>query len=433
MEILSNLNTDNKAYQFNRLLLFLIVIAPIPGYVFLNFLNIDLFAFLQFFSFVGIILLLIFRQETKPIVFPNYLFFYLLFILYVFYSTFFMLDRDFKLKYIFGNRLIGGFNFMFIILNVPITKKHFKLLTKYSIYILLFAFIVILIQEKFDASFFLSSKFERADLIANDGSHENRLMSIYSWIGELNEIGFGFVPVFIFITEYFIREKRKIFLWILMGLIFALLSKARWLMLNTLLVFVLLIVNKKDRLREIIKYSFLLPIASLFIYFTLNFIGLDVKGIIDNRILEKNESMSKKSASTRLLAFEAFDRLYWDNAVFGKGAIKYGMGATGEQDYKLKKFLRRRSSQIHVGYLNLLYMYGMIGGFFFLSFLVLLLRSLYKQAIQMRVWSPFLSFLGLAIANLTLVTFSTFQMGLLVVFIVNNYCYQIYQKSKLNV
>ena len=53
----------------------------------------------------------------------------------------------------------------------------------------------------------------------------------------------------------------------------------------------------------------------------LNSIGIDFKGIVQDRILESNKSSSQhKSASTRLLAFEAFNKFYWDNPILGVGS-----------------------------------------------------------------------------------------------------------------
>ena len=47
---------------------------------------------------------------------------------------------------------------------------------------------------------------------------------------------------------------------------------------------------------------------------------------------------------------------------------------TYKQEFKLRQFLKGRSSQIHVGYLSLFYLYGLIGGVFFISFLKSILR-----------------------------------------------------------
>ncbi len=422
---------DNLAYRYNRLLLLVVSLAPLFGFLFLKILDADLFTSLQLFSYLGVALILIFKKKTDKIIFPRYLLFYILFTLYVYYSAFFQLDREFRMRYLFSNRLIGAINFLFIIENVPISKQHFKLLIKICFYIFFISIFAIVIQEIADPTFLVYENFRRLDLINSTDGHQNRLLSIYSWIGELSEVGFSFVPVFILLTEYVQKQNKNIFIYVILGFIYAILSKARWVMVNSLMVFGLLFLNKKDKLRQIIKYSIVIPILSLVLYFGFNAIGFDVEGIVNKRILENDKKyLYQKSASSRLLAFEAFNRLYWKNALFGKGSIKYGMGGTGQQDYELKKFLRRRSSQIHVGYLSLFYMYGLIGGSLFMIFLILFLSRLYKQAKLTGYWAPFLGLLGFALANFTLVHFALYQMGFIIVLMANKYYLRDYQ-SKL--
>ena len=413
---------DNLAHKYNRLLLLLFVIAPICGFITLKFLNMDFFTIMQIFSFFGIALLLVYRNDSNPIVFPRYLLFYLLFIVYVYYSTFFQLDRDFKLKYIYSDRMIGAFNFLFIIENVTITKKQYKFLINISWKILAAAVLVIIIQELINPVFAVNPNFRRIKFIEETSKNERILMSIYSWIGALLTVGFSFVPILIIIVEDLNKRKKKIFLWILMGIVFALLSKARWIMLNTMLVFVLLIMPHRNKFGQFLKYLFLLPVIFILSFFVLDKAGIDVKGIVVERILESDKKdMSQKSAGTRLLAFEAFNRLFWKQPFFGKGSYKYGLGGTGKQDYELHSFLRGRSSQMHVGYLSLLYMYGLIGGSLFLTSLYLLLKRLYKNAKLTGMWSPYLGFLGVAIANLTLVMFSYYEMGLIVALVADRF------------
>lgn len=413
---------DNIAFQYNRLLIILITLSPICGYVTLKFANMDFFTVMQFFSFLGIILLLVFRSNSNPIKFPRYLLFYLLFVLYIYYSTFIQLDRDFKFKYIYLDRMIGAFNFLFIIENVPISKKQFQFMIAVSWKILIVAVLVIIIQQVYNPIFAVNPDFRRLKFIQETDKNERILMSIYSWIGALLTVGFSFVPILILIVEDLQKKKKKLFVWILMGIIFALLSKARWIMLNTLLVFAILIIPYRNKLYRFVKYLILLPIIFLFSFIVLDKVGVDVKGIVVERILESDKkNMSQKSAGTRLLAIEAFNRFFWDQPFFGRGSVKYGLGGTGKQDYKLHSFLRGRSSQMHVGYLSLLYMYGLVGGSLFLIALYLLLRRLYKNAKLTGIWAPFLGFLGVAIANLTLVMFSFYEMGLLVVLAADKY------------
>lgn len=377
----------------------------------------------QLFSYLGIFLLLIFKKDTQSIKFPKYLLFYLLFIFYVFFSEFFKLDRTFEIKYLFSNSLIGGFNFMFIIENISIPKKYYDFILSVSWKILLIAVLVIIFQQAIDPSFFLRMDRGELGFITEANQTESRLFSIYSWSGGFTAIGFSFVPIFLLIVEHLHRNKKNIIIWIILGLIFSLLTKARWIMLNTLLVFSLFFLNKNLKLKNSLKYIILVPIVVVSSFYILKGVGIDIEGIINTRILESDKrNLNEKTASTRLLAFKAFNELYWDNPFFGKGDIKYGMAAPeGKQDYKLSRFLRGRSSQIHVGYLSLFYLYGLVGAILFLSFLFMLLKRLYNDAIKTNVWAPFLGFLGFAVANLTLVSFEFFHMGFIIAFLANKY------------
>ena len=310
---------------------------------------------------------------------------------------------------------------MFIAINIQIDRKQYRFIVNYSSYILIIAIIVILYQQLIDPYFFVNT-YNIENLIDTTTS-ETRLLSIYSWIGSI-AVGFGFVPILILVTEDFGKRNKNIIFWIIIGLIFAFLTKARWIMLNSLLVFVIVYKNYRNNVLKVIQYALLFPIIGVTFFFVLNFIGIDAGGIVKDRIFESDKkSISQTSAGTRLLAFEAFNQLFWDNPILGVGEIK---SVTGRQDYKLRRILAGRSSQIHVGYLALLYKYGVVGGVFFLSFLFLLLRKLYRSAKRTKIWAPFLGILGFALANLTLVYFSIYQMGLILVLVAEQYYSQNY-------
>ncbi len=404
--------------KFNRYLILIFTVAPFVAYITVTYLDVSFNRIMQLLSYIGVVLILIFKDKNSKIKFPKYLLFYLLFIIYVFFSTFVLLDREFKIMYLFSNFLIGGFNMMFIIENIKISKKDYYLILNISKNILIIAVIVIVIQQVYKPYFFV-----RTDLIGEDDINDitERLPSIYSWVGGLT-MGFGFIPVFILIVEELDKRKKKIIIWIIAGILFAFLTKARWVLLNALLVLVILFVNYKNKTLKFVKFAFFAPILFGVIIVSLDFSGINATGILKERILESDKKdISQTTAGTRVLALYALNKFFWDNPVLGKGNIKFGMGGTGKQDYKLRKFLGGRSSQIHVGYASLLYMYGLIGALFFLSFLILILKKLYKTGKILGVWAPFLGFLGIALANLTLVYFMIFEMGLIIVLVADRY------------
>ena len=69
--------------------------------------------------------------------------------------------------------------------------------------------------------------------------------------------------------------------------------------------------------------------------------------------------------------------------------------------------------------------------FLFLAFLFLLMKRLYIDAKKTKYWSPFLGLLGFVIANLTLVSFSMFEMGLLIAVFANKHFVEQHKKRLL--
>ncbi len=407
------------------------MISPFASYIVFGIMNIGYNRLYSLSTYVGVMLIIIYRNKNNPIIFPKYLGFYLLFLLYEYYSTFFILNREFKMMYLVSNPTIATFNLLFIVENLSINKKYYNYLFNLSKKILIIALLVIIIQQTYDSSFFVEPI--AASLFTKGSVNEASLFSIYSWTSALGT-GLSFVPILYFVIEDLDRKNKtkKVWLWLLFGMVFALLTKARWIMINTLMSFLLLIITKKGKFKLILKYLTILPIILMISFFTLNSIGVDVDGIVEERILESGtKDIRKKSAGTRLLAFTAFNKFFWKKPILGQGNFKYGMGGTGKkQDYELEKFLAGRSSQLHVGYLSVLYMFGLVGGLFFVLFIFFFLKKMYLGAKMTGIWAPFLGILSFAIANLTLVTFNLMELGLIFAVLSNKYFVKQYQNTK---
>jgi len=416
---------DNISHKYNRYLIYAWSVAPLAAYVSYEIIRLDFKTIIQLFSYIGVFLVLLFRRNDNPIIFPRYLLFYLFFVLYVFYSDLIRLERVFKIDYLFKNYFIGSFNFMLIIENLNIPKKCFKRILLISKYILIFAVLVIIYQQIVDPNFMILGDIAEANNESPLDENDNRLLSIYSYLGEIFASGFSFVPIFIIFIEHLDKKKKKVLPWLLMGIIYAFLTKQRWLMVNFSLVFALFFINNENKFKQFVKYALLLPVLVVVSFMALDSVGIDAKGIVEQRILEKDKkNLNQTSASTRLLAFKAFNQLYWDNPIFGTGNVKYGMGGVGKQNYDLRRILKGRSSQIHVGYLSIFYLYGLVGAFLFLGFLFMLLKRLYKNAKYTGYWAPFLALMGLVLDNFLDVQFGVYEMGLIIALFVNKFYVQ---------
>lgn len=410
---------------------------PFVNFFIFELVGTDYMKILQILSFLGSILILAQGTKSNKVRLPWYLLFYLLFIIYTFYSSFVLLDRPFKFDYLFSNRTVGGFFLMFIIENTYFSNSYYKKIFKLSKLILIVAVIVILIQQTVNKNFFVSPNV--LEVFENDGdgvsSNEDRLYSIYSWLGPL-AMGFCFSPILFLVVEDYLKKKNdlKVYIWLLLGIIFAFLTKHRWVMLNTFVVFCLLFIYYKKDIPLLFKKIITLILIIGFTYTTLNAVGVNAEGIVKDRILEGggNKSLSQKSASTRILAFTAFGKLFMKRPFLGAGDYKYGMGGAGKNRYELKQILGRKSSQIHVGYLALLYRFGLLGGSMFLLFLISVLRRLYRNAKKHGHYACFFGMTAMLLANLTLVYFSMYELGLLIALLADKYFRDRYSEEQLN-
>jgi len=422
------LNTISNKYI--RFIVTIILFAPLLSYVTLGVFKKDFMTTTMILSIFGIVLLIFFRDENNPIIFPKYLLYLFLFILYITFMDFVILGKKFDAKYFYADRVVGTFYVFFLIENFKISKKYYNFIIKYSKPILVIAILVIVLQQGYNDSFLVNPYYQK--VWGSIGETENRLPSIYSYLGGGLSTGLGFVPIFIIVVEYLYKRKKNVSLWILGGFIFAFLSKYRWIMLDSLLVLFVLIANNKSKMKQVLKYSIILPFFLIASLFALKAVGIKADKIIEERILESDNNNNTTSYSTRILAIYSFNKVFWDNPIFGVGNIKYGFGGSGKQDYKLRKLLRGHSSQLHIGYLSLLYYYGIIGGVLYFCFLYFLLyKKLFKNATKTRMYGPFLGMLCFAITNLAMVSFALLEIGLIISLVVDNYYINDY-KNKLN-
>ena len=132
---------------------------------------------------------------------------------------------------------------------------------------------------------------------------------------------------------------------------------------------------------------------------------IDSNKYVEDRILSK-------SADTRLLAVDLFLKYFPQKPMFGSGI---------HVDDNLRRELAGRSSQIHVGVLSHLYEFGIIGSLLFFLAWFFIAKKFYITAKTTGQYGIFIGFLCFLFANLTLVEYSMFYMGIIFLFIFNRY------------
>ena len=308
---------------------------------------------------------------------------------------------------VFVNPYLHIASLIYVVDNYKIPESLINLLVKLFIGTIIASFVVSLIQFVHDPFFFTPDKLAAyaRKMGAADDAFEVRRTSIFGYIGML-EVSQSFLPLVGLVTAYYAKVKHRIpFVWLVMGLVVVFATNSRFVQVGFLLTLMPLLILGKNKWRTFLVISFATPIIVLLFVQLLIVTGFDIDGYIQNRILAN-------SASTRLLAFEIFQKFFGQNPWFGSGV---------HLSNEVIVALAGRSSQIHVGYLAHLYSYGIIGSFFAFGFWFLIARRFYKTAKITQFWG---SFVGISIflwANVTLVYYVIFTYGLMMSFLFDRY------------
>ncbi|MEM7510193.1 MAG: hypothetical protein AAF388_04610 [Bacteroidota bacterium] len=337
---------------------------------------------------------------------PRYVFYYGIFAAYtigveIYVGKILEYNNESLFTYLTRNRHLVGFLFLLIIENLSFDIRYLRRLLKLIVVVLMVASAVTVIQV-FDPYFFVYKNSRLVELM--NTYYKGRLFSIYTWTS-LNSVGFSFLSmlsIYYSINLLFKRDSRAL----LVGAgVVSFLVQARWIMLNFLVIAFQKVLIDRKVLVSLAKYAISLVFLLVIGYFMLPVLGVDIDAIIEKRILNK-------SAFTRLLAFELFANQFPKQPIFGTGGVK-----TAE----LMREIAGRSSQIHVGYLSLLYYYGIIGGTIYVLFLYEIMKRLRSVAMKTSYWGTYFAFLAFLIANLTLVNLDLYEHGLLLTLTVHKF------------
>lgn len=384
---------SSLANNSGLLLILLIALSPFLGYVTYTLFNRNLHAF---FLLLGLAIVLLIFLEQGTLKMPSYVILFALFVVYTILSDLILVGRSIDVSYILSNRQIDSLLFLIVLENIVISRQHKFLVFRLGIFVLLVAFTVILIQQFYNRSFF------SIPITSEDYQGlRYRLPSIFSWIEPLMLFGLCFMPLWMVITDEFFKEKRNFaYLFYLLGFMVAILNRTRITLVLFFLALIPVFIYRSLKLKTVLQYGLIIIISGIALFFILKSANIGIEQTINERYLEKSSGgVLQGSASSRLLAFKVFKELFPKNPLFGKGrSFKAGKGI---QDMELLQALNRRSYQMHVGYLSLLYYYGIAGGLLFLSFLYLLFKKLFIDAKITGYWGPLIAFSMLLVNNFT--------------------------------
>lgn len=386
------------------------------------------------FSFICILLsaemIMTKMAAGTPLKFPKYLQVFGILVLFQIFTAIFVSDvfvTKGSLKYFYSDPYVRAFLAFFILENTHFSAKQLKVVTMVILPLLVLASVVSVIQISnpfffTDASVFLSEEadsLEKVQRLLRDGSVtalskldnagtrflvQGYRNSIYSWV-HTTSVGLDALAIFslaLGLKNY--SKVKKAIIWIASALI-SFLCSYRWVMLNFFVISSQLVITQKGVIVNTIKYSIIIVALLVGFYYLAPVLGLDIQKFIEERLLSE-------SANTRVYAFEVFGKVFPNNPIWGTAA---------EDTLEMKRLIRGKTGQIHVGYLKFLYYHGLVGMLIYLLFLFFLFQLLFQKARKTQYWGSFFAVLAVPIANLTLVDMSFDHHGIYLAMIFAKY------------
>jgi hypothetical protein len=399
------------------------VIGTLPFAILISIILYSRYTISYYFALGAVCFALFFINflSNKQFVIKKYTVLVLLFGIYVIFSNYYIAEN----RFIFYNEIVKNqYFYAFFVLNIientVFTRQQIRrwfIVFEITIWITL---IVILIQQFYNHDFLQNRNVTDAAFEKTYVSEsEKRLISIFSWSGILDLI-FYFIPICFFQINYELNRNKvfKAVMYTFILIVVCVLSKARTTMMPAAMVFLILRSSYHKKNFEVMMNRIIVITVILFAAYAAFTTIPFLNDILRDRILESSRvDKEKRTMNTRLLAVDAFVKFFPDHPVFGCGDTKYGSGSKGLWNYKLESFLGGRSSQIHVGFLDLFYLYGLVGGALFALFIFIALRKFYLKSKLYNFRAVFWALMTLPIANIGLVSFNLMSAGLLLSFV----------------
>jgi len=305
------------------------------------------------------------------------------------------------------NKTLHAVAVLFIVDNLLFSRKLIDLLVGMMKGLIVVGALVSLLQVIYDPFFFTPEKFMQFMTRYDWGTNtlHVRRLSIFGFT-DVNDVGLSFLPMIALITGHEIKKNGKIpILTLVLGFFIAVVNNSRYIQLGFFVAAAPALFYQGKILRNSVYAGISLILMVLLMAVILQAIGYDIDRYVQERLLDD-------SGSSRLLAFEIFNRFFPEAPFFGTGV---------HMTHQVEVALADRSSQIHVGYLNHLFSYGLVGTSLALFFWVLIARRLWRVARITGFYGSFFGFMVFLWANVTMVFYWVFTFGLALCYLFSSY------------
>jgi hypothetical protein len=397
-----------------KVYLHLLFLAPVIGYFTISYFARRPVYYLQF-SVAAFFILYILRYRFY--IQPRYALTLLLYTIYIWGWNFFngYFENKGLFKFLFTNMHLYNVLLLFLIYNMRYSDKFIK----YSLLFIQLYFVILIAGQMLQ--FFINPDlfvpdFWSPDFVTDPTIYEIRRPSVFALVSD-HEIGISILALFALYFGYSINVKKMPWIWLLLGVLYAILTNTRYIMAGMVLVLFQFYFGVSTTSKRL-KYFITLFIAIIIGYYLIvNVFGYKFETFYKERLFAEQDI----TKTSRYFAVEIFAEHFPKHPWFGTG-----VNLTPE----IAKEIKGRSSQIHIGYLAHLVSYGIFGSLLLFGFWFSVLRSFYKRARITKFYGSFFAFLMLIWANVTLVSYEIFYIGIIYAFIFDKYYYDRYLISK---
>jgi hypothetical protein len=331
---------------------------------------------------------------------PLYLLFYGIFSVYTIASGLSTGVLSFSAKSlitILRDQFVYSFFSMLIIENVSISKSTIRVIMYGLLGMLVFGLIVSLIQFLVNSAFLnapnqFTGDYQYEDLSVM--SVEYRIRSIYAW-GRYFDLVTSVPIILAVLLAYFAQKPFLQLPAVVSSIVVILLNTTRISIATFIIAMYTTVTRQRNRLKRIWNFLLVVVLVSLLLLIIASLVSPDFLMIYSKRLFSR-------TYESRFLAVRLFLAFFKENWLWGTG---------GQAGNDLIRSLAGETASIHNGWLTILYLYGVIGGVFYLLFISFIIRDLYRVSKRSCNWSLFIGMFSFLVTNLTMNTITFNYMG----------------------
>lgn len=312
-------------------------------------------------------------------------------------------------KVFLHNVNIQMFIMFILIYNTKFSERFINICIRISTVTVVVAFIVSVYQV-YNPAFMNYGLVKYGSWRSLSGLYNVRRASVFGYTHDL-EISMSFLPLLSVLVSWMIANRKRYYLGILfMGGVSSILTNTRHIMISFLLILLMIVNHYRHHIVKRTRSILVGLVVIVMMLGAVSRLGYDFSEFYEERLFSEGSI----DQTTRFLAFQTFSAYFGDHALFGTGIRTFN----DDEVYRLNA---GQSSQIHVGYLDHLVMYGIVGSILMFTFWLMIIVKLRKTALRTGYWGSLYAFLIFLVANATLVNYSLFFYGLIFAFVFDRF------------